>query len=355
VKTEEHRRIAITSRGGVSDFIRDMPKVELHLHLDGTLEPGMKILLAQRNGIPIDPADEAGIRHLNTSHNDLPSFLHAHYSNMDVFRTAEDYEDLAFQYLTTAAANNVRHTEMFFDPQLHTRRGIPFATQVTGYQRAMDRARRELGITSELIMCFLRDFGADYAMATLTEALPFRHWIIGVGLDSDEAGHPPAEFAHVFDRARREGFLITVHCDVDQRDSAEHIRQAVVDVAADRIDHGINILEDPGLVAAARERNLGFTVCPLPYGTHVVGIEPELARIAAMLEEDLLVSVGSDDPPYFGGYLDDNLQACLDHGFSREMVLTMQRNAIRTAWVPAGERERLLAELEEFARRWDAT
>lgn len=347
--------IEITSRGSVSDFVRRMPKAELHLHLDGTLEPGMKIMLAQRNGVEISPKTEAEIRASFCAHNDLPSFLAVHYSNMEVLHTAQDFEDLAFQYLSTAAANNVRHAEMFFDPQLHTRRGVRFEDIVSGYRRAIARATRDFGITSELIMCFLRDFGADYAMATLAEALGFKAWIIGVGLDSDEKDHPPVEFADVFARAREEGFLLTMHCDVDQQNSAEHIRQAIFDIEVDRIDHGLNVLEAPDLVDAALHRRLGFTVCPLPYGTHVAGIEPELRRIAAMLDAGLLVSIGADDPPYFGGYLSDNIQACLDHGFTHEMVLTMQRNAFLTAWIPERRRSELLRELEAHADEWSRT
>lgn len=341
--------IVITRRGPISAFVADLPKVELHLHLDGTMEPGLKIALAARNAIVLSPDTEAEIRRSFTAHNDLPSFLAVHYSNMEVLRTARDFEDLAFHYFSVAASDNVRHAEVFFDPQLHTARGIAFDTMMDGYGRAIERAHRTFGLTIELIMCFLRDAGAEAAMSTLAEALPYADRIIGVGLDSDERGHPPAEYAEVFARARSEGFRITAHCDVDQTDSAEHIRQAIFDIGVDRIDHGLNVLERDDLVEAALTRGLGFTVCPLPYGTHVVGIEPEIARIAEMLRRGLLVSVGSDDPPYFGGYLNDNLQACLDHGFSHREVLTMQRNAVLTSWLPESRKRELLAEIESYA------
>lgn len=340
--------IEITSRGEVSEFIVGLPKVELHLHLEGTLEPGLKVRLAERNGVTIAPSTEPEIRHLYTTHNDLPSFLAAFYSNMDVLFTSHDFEDLAFQYLSTAAANNVRHVEMFFDPQLHTSRGVRFSDVVAGYRRAVERAHRDHGLSAELIMCFLRDYGADYAMATLSQALEFKPWILGVGLDSDERDHPPAEFAKVFAKARDEGFLITSHCDVDQKDSPEHIRQAIHDIKVDRLDHGLNVLEAPELVEAARERQLGFTVCPLPYSTHKGGLEPELERIRGMLDAGLKVSVGSDDPPFFGGYLNDNLQLLLDNGFTEDMIVTMQRNAIDTAWVSASRRSALHDELDEY-------
>lgn len=348
-------RFPITSTGTASEFVKRMPKAELHLHLDGCMEPGLKIALAERNGIDISPSTEREIRESFRAHNDLPSFLAVHYANMEVLRISHDFEDLAFHYLSTAADNNVRHAEVFFDPQLHTRRGVQFGEMITGYRRAMERARRRFGISTALIMCFLRDFGADYAMATLLEALDFKEWILGVGLDSDEKDHPPAEFATVFARARREGFAVTVHCDVDQANSAEHIRQAIFDIEVDRIDHGLNILERPELVEAALVRGIGFTVCPLPYGTHVMGIAPELGRIASMLEAGLLVSIGADDPPYFGGYLNDNIQACLDHGFTEQMVLTMQRNAFVTSWLPPQERQTHLDELDSYARECGLT
>lgn len=345
--------IEITTRGGISDFVAGMPKAELHLHLDATLEPGMKMAIAERNRIPISPSTEPEIRASLQAHYDLPSFLAVHQSNLNVLRTSRDFEDLAFQYLTTAAASNIRHAEMIFDPQLHTRRGVGFADMVSGYRRAIVRAGRSFGISAELILCFQRDLGPDYAMATLMDAIDYKSWIIGIGVDSDEKGHPPLEFAEVFSRARDEGFLISVHCDVDQENTHEHIRQAILEVGADRIDHGLNIIDRPELCAAAMDRRLGFTVCPLPYGTHVAGLEHELARIAKMAELGLLVSLGSDGPPYFGGYLNDNMQACLDHGFSQQGVLDLQRNAFATAWISERQRRSYLEELDDYAAAWD--
>lgn len=344
--------VRVTASGDVCDFVAQMPKTELHLHLEGCLEPGMKLRLAQRNNLDLPLTTEPEIRASYGEHNDLPSFLAVHYSNVDVLRTANDFEELAFHYFTVAAAHNVRHAEVFFDPQLHTGRGIPFVDVITGIHRAIERAYRQYGMSSHLIMCFLRDRGAEAAHSTLTESLDFRDWILGVGLDSDERGHPPREFAQVFARARKEGLRLTMHCDVDQENSVEHIRQAMQDVRVDRIDHGLNVLEDPALVAAARDRGLGFTVCPLAYGTHVVGIVPELQRIAEMLDAGLLVSIGSDDPPYFGGYLNDNLQALLNHGYTRETVLQTQRNAVSTAWLDPARRRNLLDELDSFGATW---
>ncbi|HEY9315535.1 adenosine deaminase [Williamsia sp.] len=342
---------AVTSTVRISDFVLGLPKCEMHLHLDGTLEPSMKLDLARRNNIEIPQSTTAQIRESFRFH-DLPTFLAVHYSNMNVLWTSRDYEDLAYSYLQISAQQNVRHTEMFFDPQLHTSRGVPFPDIVNGYRRAIVRARIDFGMSAELIMCFLRDYTAEYAMATLMEALPYKDWIIGVGLDSDELDHPPAEFSEVFARARSEGFLVTMHCDVDQVDSAEHIRQAIADLHSNRIDHGLNVLDDPDLVIAAREKGLGFTVCPLGYGTHPCGMAPELERIHAMLEAGLKVSVGSDDPPYFGGYLAENLQACIDvGGFTEAELVTISRNAFETAWVSERRRVELLEELDDYARR----
>jgi adenosine deaminase len=337
-----------TVRAG--ELVAGMPKAEMHIHLDGTLEPAMKLALARRNHVEIAQSTEQEIRDSFRFH-DLPTFLAVHYSNMDVLWTSQDYEELAYAYLSTSAAQNVRHAEMFFDPQLHTSRGVPFPDIVNGYRRAIVRARADFGMSAELIMCFLRDYTAEYAMATLMSALPYKDWIIGVGLDSDEHDHPPVEFSAVFARARQEGFLVTMHCDVDQKGTVDHLRQAIVELGADRIDHGLNVLDDPELVAIARERGLGFTVCPLAYGTHVVGIVPELARIRRMLDAGLKVSIGSDDPPYFGGYLNDNLQACVDFGgFTPAEVVATQRHAFETAWASERRRAELLEELAEFAR-----
>ncbi|NDZ92824.1 adenosine deaminase [Streptomyces sp. SID6673] len=327
-----------------------MPKVEMHLHLDGTLEPAMKLALARRNNIAIPQSSVEEIRESFTFYN-LQTFLAVHYSNMDVLWTTQDYEDLCYQYLSTVAAQNVRHVEMFFDPQLHTSRGVPFSDIISGYRRAILRARNTFGMTAELIMCFLRDHTAEHAMTTLMSALPYKDWIIGVGLDSDEHHHPPTEFAAVFDRARREGFQITMHCDVDQVDSIDHIRAALEDLETERIDHGLNILEDQRLVTLARERRIGFTVCPLAYSTHPGHGESEIARIRDMLTAGLLVSIGADDPPYFGGYLGDNLQYLHDvGGFSLEQVWTTQRNAVLSAWITDRRRDELLSELDAYAR-----
>ncbi|NUU25740.1 MAG: adenosine deaminase, partial [Streptomycetaceae bacterium] len=232
----------------MKDFIAGLPKCELHLHIEGTLEPELKFALAKRNGMELPYATVEEMR-AAYRFDSLPSFLTVYYEGMNVLLHEPDFYDLATAYLTKAAAQNVRYVEMFFDPQAHTSRGVPFDVVVRGLTRAISDAETTLGVRAQLIMCFLRDFQAEYAMATLVQGLPYREWIAGVGLDSDEKGNPPSKFAAVYARARREGFRLTMHCDVDQENSAEHIRQALFDIGVDRIDHGVNALEDPALVA----------------------------------------------------------------------------------------------------------
>ncbi|HAS32379.1 MAG TPA: adenosine deaminase, partial [Microbacterium sp.] len=237
-------------------FAHGLPKAELHLHLEGTLEPELKFALAARNGIELDQKTVEDVK-ASYDFTDLTSFLAVYYPAMQVLQTADDFHDLAWAYLQRAKAQGVVHVEMFFDPQAHTSRGVPFAEVITGYRRAAVRAQDELGISAELILCFLRDFSAEYAMATLMEALPYKAWIVGVGLDSDERGNPPEKFAAVFARARAEGFFLTMHCDIDQVGSIDNIRTVLEDIEVDRIDHGTNIVEDPALVDAAIAKGIG--------------------------------------------------------------------------------------------------
>ncbi len=233
--------------GELTDFIAGMPKAELHLHLEGTLEPELKFELAARNGIDLPYRSVEEMR-AAYGFDDLPSFLAVYYEGMSVLRSEQDFYDLATAYFRKAASQNVVYAECFFDPQAHTTRGIPFGTAIEGFHRAQEDAAAELGLKSRLIMCFLRDLTADSALATLEESLPYREWIVGVGLDSDEKGNPPVKFRDVFARARDEGYRLTMHCDVDQEDSVGHIWQCLDEIGVERIDHGVNSLEDPALV-----------------------------------------------------------------------------------------------------------
>ena len=258
--------------------------------------------------------------------------------------TEPDFYELAYAYFTRAAADGVEYAEIFFDPQGHTSRGVPFATVISGLRRAQLDARRVLGLHSQLIMCFLRDFQAEYAMATLLESLPYREWIIGVGLDSDERDNPPAKFAAVFARARAEGYLLTMHCDVDQPNSVEHIRQALFDIGVDRVDHGVNILSSPELVAEVKRRGIGLTLCPV--SNRFVTDGTKSAELLRLLDEGVRVTVNSDDPAYFTAYVLDNLLTVQKElNLSREQMITLQRNAIEASWAPPAVRQAFLDKL----------
>lgn len=331
----------------MKEFIAGLPKCELHLHIEGTLEPELKFELAERNGmeLPYASVDEMRAAYQFDS---LPSFLTIYYEGMNVLLHEPDFHDLAMAYLTKAASQNVRYVEMFFDPQAHTSRGVPFDVVVRGLSRAIADAHTRFGIRAQLIMCFLRDFQAEYAMATLVQSLPYREWIAGVGLDSDEKGNPPSKFAAVYARARAEGYRLTMHCDVDQENSTEHIRQALFDIGVDRIDHGVNSLEDEALVAEILRRGIGLTVCPISNGFVCDGIKGEAIR--AMLDKGMRVTLNSDDPAYFDGYVQENIELTqAELGLTRDELIQLQRNAFEITWLPTQLKDAYLAELEAYA------
>ncbi|WP_327095913.1 adenosine deaminase [Nocardia vinacea] len=327
-------------------FVRGLPKAELHLHLEGTLEPELKFRLAQRNGIELPERTVEEVKQTYKFH-DLTSFLQVYYPAMRVLRQSQDFEDLAFAYLTRAHADGIRHVEMFFDPQAHTGRGVEFGAVISGYRSAIVRARREFGISAELILCFLRDYSAEYAMATLLEALPYKDWIIGVGLDSDERGNPPSKFAAVFERARREGFLLTMHCDIDQEGSVEHIRQALEDIGVDRIDHGTNIVEDERLVELAETKGIGFTCCPV--SNSFVTEQMKSTEIRTLLDRGLAVTVNSDDPAYFGAYAADNyLALAANANLDLDRLVELAKNSFRASWLTPGRLDGFLREIDDY-------
>jgi adenosine deaminase len=328
-------------------FIAGLPKCELHVHLEGTLGPDLKLRLAERNGIAMAETTVAEIE-ATYQFDSLASFLAIYYPAMRVLVTEDDFFDLAYTYLTKAASQGVRHVEMFFDPQAHTGRGVPFDTVIRGYRRAVVTARARLDVTAELILCFLRDLSAEFAMATLMEALTYKGWIIGVGLDSDERDNPPSKFAEVFARARAEGFLLTMHCDIDQANSIEHIRQAVEDIGVDRLDHGTNIVESPALVEAVRQRRIGLTCCPV--SNSFVTDDMKAAEIVQLLRAGVRVTVNSDDPAYFGGYISENYASLAAYaGLSAAEVLQLARNSFEAAWLSPRALDGYLAELDAHA------
>jgi adenosine deaminase len=328
------------------EFIAGLPKCELHLHLEGTLSPALKLDLAARNRLELPEKTVAEVA-ATYQFDSLASFLAVYYPAMNVLVTAADFRDLAYAYLTKAAAQGVRHVEMFFDPQAHTGRGVPFATVISGYRQAIVEARAELGISAELIMCFLRDLSAEFAMATLMESLPYRDWIIGVGLDSDERDNPPSKFAAVFARARQEGYLLTMHCDIDQVGSIENIRQALEDIGVDRIDHGTNIVESPALVDEVKRRGVGLTCCPV--SNVFVTNDMKATEIVSLMRDGVRVTVNSDDPAYFGGYVSENYDALATQAdLTPAELAQLARNAFEIAWLTPRARDAYLAELDRY-------
>jgi adenine deaminase len=332
---------------GISSFIAGMPKAELHVHLEGTLEPELKFELAARNRMELPYRSVAHMRAAYTF-DDLPSFLAMYYEGMSVLQAEEDFYDLAMAYFRKARSQNVVYAEIFFDPQAHTARGVPFGTVINGIRRAQQTAAMEIGMRTQLIMCFLRDLPAASALDTLQESLAYRDQLAGVGLDSDEKGNPPVKFKEVFGRARSEEYHLTMHCDVDQQDSLTHIWQCLDDIGVERIDHGANCLEDDALVQRLSDSGVGLTACPISNSYVSDGLKaPE---IKAMLERSLLVTINSDDPAYFPGYINENLAAVADAAqLSRQQIVQTARNAFTIAWLPQEDRARYLDDLAAYA------
>ncbi len=333
-------------KSNISDFIDKMPKAELHLHIEGSLEPGLKFRLAERNKLELPYANEKEMRDAY-DFDDLPSFLAVYYEGMSVLLTEEDFYDLTMAYMQKAHSQNVVYAEIFFDPQAHTSRGVSFETVIKGIRRAQEDAEKTLGIQTRLIMCFLRDMSAEFAMATLMEALPYRDWIIGVGLDSNEFENPPVKFRKVFERARKEGLKLTMHCDVDQKNTREHLRQCLEEIGVDRIDHGVNSLEDDALWEEIKKRGLGLTVCPI--SNKYVAADHKAAEIKAMLDRGMLVTVNSDDPAYFPGYMSENLKAVQElESLTEAELITLQKNAFTASWLDENDKKRFISLLEDF-------
>ncbi|MGV9858279.1 adenosine deaminase [Gordonia sp. NPDC003425] len=334
------------------DFVAGLPKAELHVHLEGTLEPDLKLTLAQRNGVELAQTTVDEVR-ATYEFDSLASFLAIYYPAMEVLRTEQDFYDLAWAYLERAAVDGAVHVEMFFDPQAHTSRGVAFADVITGYHRAAVDAAR-LGIDAGLIMCFLRDLPADgdpdSAEATLDALLAsteFTSWVLGVGLDSDERNNPPSKFAAVFARARAAGLHLTMHCDIDQPNSIEHIRQAIHEIEVERIDHGTNIVEDPALVDDALARGLGFTCCPV--SNSFVTDDMKSDEITYLLGRGAAVTVNSDDPSYFGAYLAGNVTALAEHAsLSTEQVIALARNSFVASWISDEQRRDYLDRIDAY-------
>ena len=327
-------------------FIRNIPKAELHLHIEGTLEPELMFAIGERNGItlPFGTVEEVKQAYEFTN---LQEFLDIYYAGAKVLLEEQDFYDLTWAYLIKVHGQNVRHVEIFFDPQTHTDRGISFETVVSGIHRALGDAAATLGMSTELILCFLRHLSAEAAMETLRMALPFRERIIAVGLDSSEVGHPPEKFVAVFDRAREEGFLTVAHA--GEEGPPEYIWQALDLLKVRRIDHGVRCLEDERLVERLREEKIALTVCPLSNVKLRVFDAMEQHNLKQLLDLDLRVTINSDDPSYFGGYMNANfLAAQRALGLKKEDIYRLVRNSFQAAFAVEERKEALIQELDEY-------
>ena len=327
-------------------FLRGMPKTELHIHVEGSLEPELMFELAARNGVRLPYSSVEAVRRAYES-TDLQSFLDLYYAGAHVLVAEQDFYDLTWAYLARLAGEGLRHVEVFFDPQTHTDRGVPFDAVVGGIHRALEDGERKLGVSSGLILCFLRHLSAKAAMATLEQALSFKGWIVGVGLDSSEVGHPPAKFAQVFERARAEGFRAVAHA--GEEGPPEYIWEALDRLGASRIDHGVRCLEDPRLVERLVRDQVPLTVCPLSNVKLRVFRTLGEHNLGRMLERGLRVTMNSDDPAYFGGYLLDNYRAAQAAlGLSAGEVRRLARNGVEASFLDPAAKQRLLAEIDAF-------
>lgn len=327
-------------------FVWEVPKAELHIHIEGSLEPELMFEIARRNKITLRYASVEEVRRAY-NFNDLQSFLDVYYEATRVLLYEQDFYDLTRAYLKKVVTQNVRHAEVFFDPQAHTERGVPFETAITGIHRAQVDAEQQLGISSELIMCFLRHLSTEEAMETLVRSLPFKEWIIGVGLDSSEVGHPPTDFRAVFNKAREHGFLTVAHA--GEEGPPEYIWQALEELKVSRIDHGVRCVEDPKLVQKLREDQTPLTVCPLSNVSLRVFDSIQDHNLKQMLDLGLRVTVNSDDPAYFGGYVAENLRAVHEKlGLSRNDIYLLAKNSFQASFLKAGKKRQLLDELDSY-------
>jgi adenine deaminase len=323
-------------------LIAGLPKVELHMHIEGSLEPELMFTIAERNGVALKYDSADAVREAYHFGN-LQSFLNIYYEACSVLLYEQDFYDLTMAYLQRAHAQHVLHTEIFFDPQSHTQRGVTFATVLSGIRRALVDGERAFGLTSRLIMCFLRHLSAESAFDTLEQALPYREYIIAVGLDSYEVDHPPSQFVTVFERARQHGFLTVAHA--GEEGPADYIWQALHLLHVSRIDHGVRCMDDEVLVGELVKRQVPLTVCPLSNVKLGVFARLEEHNLRQMLHRGLCVTVNSDDPAYFGGYIAENFVAT-QHALhlTASEIYQLAMHAIQAAFLPAVKKQALLAQ-----------
>ena len=334
----------------LTDFIRGLPKAELHLHIEGSLEPEQMFEFAKRNGVTLPFASVEALRAAYDFGN-LQDFLDIYYQGADVLRTEADFRDLATAYFRRVAADGARHVELFFDPQTHTDRGVPFAVAAGGLLAGMAEAERDLGVSSKLILCFLRHLDEEAAFATLRAAEPFLDRIAGVGLDSSEVGHPPSKFARVFQAAREHGLKLVAHA--GEEGPPAYVVEALDLLHVDRIDHGNRALEDAGLVERLVREEMTLTVCPLSNLKLCVTPDLALHPLKRMLQLGLKATLNSDDPAYFGGYLAENwIRTAQALDLSRDELVTLAKNSFTGSFLPPAEIARHVAAIDAYVAEW---
>ncbi|AZN69448.1 adenosine deaminase [Acinetobacter haemolyticus] len=328
------------------ELIRALPKAELHVHIEGTFEPELMFAIAQRNQIQIPYQSVEEVKQAYNFHN-LQSFLDIYYAGANVLVYEQDFYDLAWAYFEKCAEDRVVHTEMFFDPQTHTERGVEFATVIAGLKRACNDAKEKLGISSQLIMCFLRHLSEEKAFETLEQALPFKDDIIAIGLDSSEVGHPPAKFERVFAKAREAGFLIVAHA--GEEGPPAYIWEALDLLKVNRIDHGVRSEEDEQLMARLIAEKMPLTVCPLSNLKLCVVNDMAEHNIRRLLQKGVHVTVNSDDPSYFGGYMNDNfvaIQQALE--LSNDELKQLAINSFEASFISDEEKQKWIDEVKKI-------
>ncbi len=334
----------------MKQFIQQLPKVELHLHIEGSLEPELMFELAKRNQIDIPFSSPEEVRAAYQFSN-LQSFLDIYYQGANVLIHEQDFFDLTWAYMLRCQQDNVIHTEIFFDPQTHTDRGIAFETVINGISRALEKAEKELGISSQIIMCFLRHLSEAAAMETLLKALPYKDKIIGVGLDSSEQGHPPEKFENVFREARNAGFITVAHA--GEEGPALNIRNAIDLLGVQRVDHGVRCVEDEALVEELKQTRMPLTVCPLSNLKLKVFQQMEQHNIVELLRKGLCVTINSDDPAYFGGYMTDNFMAVANaHPMTHEELAQFTLNAIEASFISEQEKARMTEQTKAYLAKF---
>ncbi len=324
-----------------------LPKTELHVHIEGTLEPEMMLTLAERNNVTLPWSD---LTEIDAAYrfSDLQSFLDVYYQGAAVLLQEQDFDDLMWAYLQRAAADGVRHAEIFFDPQTHTHRGVGFEVFMKGFARAMDRAEEELGLTSDLILCVVRHLPPEDAVATITDATGHLDRVVAIGMDSSESGHPPEPYVDAYRLAGAEGLRAVAHA--GEEGPPSYITGALDVLGVSRIDHGVRCLEDPAVVARLRDEQIPLTVCPLSNVVLHVVERMEDHPMRRLMDEGLIVCVNSDDPAYFGGYIADNYRALVSGlEFGREEIIALARNSVIASFLDEDRKAALLDEIEQIA------